>query len=203
MLSKNAMFHKRTKHIDTRYHYIRELINVGEIIMEQCRTTKQFIDILTKPLGTRLFKQQRDNLGINKKEVENLLRLRGSVENSNLNRWVPCVNKVEPACQQGKGHTNTSPELGAQVAHIIIKKVTTLFGVMSSFLKSGVPRTDITCKNLWLPLLFFFDFIIHLPAFNQCQNMDPPPAYVTSLNSWPSLFFIFSCVSLASSTSPL
>ena len=33
-LSKNAMFHKRTKHIDIRYHYIRELINAGEIIMK-------------------------------------------------------------------------------------------------------------------------------------------------------------------------
>jgi len=56
-LSKNVMFHKRTKHIDTRYHYIKELINVGEIIMEQCQTTEQFANILSKPLGTRLFEQ--------------------------------------------------------------------------------------------------------------------------------------------------
>ena len=56
-LSKNAIFHKRTKHIDTRYHYIRELINAREIIMKQCRTIEQFVDILIKLLGTRLFKQ--------------------------------------------------------------------------------------------------------------------------------------------------
>eukprot|EP00253_Pinus_taeda_P030370 PITA_30370 len=30
-LSKNSVFHKRTKHIDTRFHYIRELVNNGEI----------------------------------------------------------------------------------------------------------------------------------------------------------------------------
>lgn len=34
MLSKNAIFHKRTKHIDTRYHYIRDLISAREITME-------------------------------------------------------------------------------------------------------------------------------------------------------------------------
>eukprot|EP00253_Pinus_taeda_P025571 PITA_25571 len=28
-LSKNSVFHKRTKHIDTRFHYIRELVNNG------------------------------------------------------------------------------------------------------------------------------------------------------------------------------
>jgi len=33
-LSKNVVFHRRIKHIDTRYHYIRELINAREITME-------------------------------------------------------------------------------------------------------------------------------------------------------------------------
>jgi len=79
-LSKNIVFHKRTKHIDTRYHYILELINAGEIIMEQYKTIEQFMDIFTKLLGTRLFEQQRDNLGIIK-EGKNSLRLRGSVKN--------------------------------------------------------------------------------------------------------------------------
>eukprot|EP00253_Pinus_taeda_P025045 PITA_25045 len=46
-LSKNS---KRTKHIDTRFHYIRELVNNGEIVLEHCRTHEQVADILTKPL---------------------------------------------------------------------------------------------------------------------------------------------------------
>eukprot|EP00253_Pinus_taeda_P008886 PITA_08886 len=37
-LSKNSVFHKRTKHLDTRFHYIRELVNNGEIILQHCRT---------------------------------------------------------------------------------------------------------------------------------------------------------------------
>ena len=35
-LSKNSLFHKRTKHIDTKFHYIRELVNNGEIVLEHC-----------------------------------------------------------------------------------------------------------------------------------------------------------------------
>eukprot|EP00253_Pinus_taeda_P020674 PITA_20674 len=31
-LSKNSVFHKRTKHIDTKSHFIRELVNNGEIV---------------------------------------------------------------------------------------------------------------------------------------------------------------------------
>eukprot|EP00253_Pinus_taeda_P005804 PITA_05804 len=32
-LSKNSVFHKRTKHIDTEFHFIRELVNNGEIVL--------------------------------------------------------------------------------------------------------------------------------------------------------------------------
>eukprot|EP00253_Pinus_taeda_P025882 PITA_25882 len=52
-LSKNYVFHKRTKHIDTKFHYIRELVNNGEIILKHCRTQEQVADILTKPLGQK------------------------------------------------------------------------------------------------------------------------------------------------------
>ena len=50
-LSKNSVFHKRTKHIDAKYHYIRELVSNGEIILQHCRTEEQFADILTTTLG--------------------------------------------------------------------------------------------------------------------------------------------------------
>lgn len=49
-LSKNSVFHKRMKHIDTRFHYIRELVRNGEITLQHCRTQEQGVDILTKPL---------------------------------------------------------------------------------------------------------------------------------------------------------
>ena len=63
-LSKNFVFHKRTKHIDTKFHYIRELVNNGEIILKHCRTQGQFADILTKPLGEKSFEFLRKFLGM-------------------------------------------------------------------------------------------------------------------------------------------
>ena len=50
-LSKNSVFHKIMKHIDAKYHYIKELVNNGEIVLQHCRTEEQFADILKKPLG--------------------------------------------------------------------------------------------------------------------------------------------------------
>ena len=44
-LSKNSVFHKRTKHIDAKYHYIRELVSNREIVLQHCRTEEQFADI--------------------------------------------------------------------------------------------------------------------------------------------------------------
>eukprot|EP00253_Pinus_taeda_P026511 PITA_26511 len=63
-LSKNSVFHKRTKHIDTRFHYIRELVNNGEIILQHCSTQEQVANILTKPLGHKSFEFLRKCLGI-------------------------------------------------------------------------------------------------------------------------------------------
>eukprot|EP00253_Pinus_taeda_P029763 PITA_29763 len=63
-LSKNSVFHKRTKHIDTRFHYIRELVNNGEIVLQHCNTQEQVVDILTKPLGQKNFELLRKRLGI-------------------------------------------------------------------------------------------------------------------------------------------
>ena len=54
-LSRNQVFHKRSKHIDTRYHFIRELINNNEINVEFCTSINQFAYLFTKPLGKYLF----------------------------------------------------------------------------------------------------------------------------------------------------
>eukprot|EP00253_Pinus_taeda_P025419 PITA_25419 len=63
-LSKNSVFHKRTKHIDTRFHYIRELVNNGKIIVQHCSTQEQVVDILTKPLDQKSFEFLRKCLGM-------------------------------------------------------------------------------------------------------------------------------------------
>lgn len=50
MLAKNPVHHSRTKHIDIKHHYIRELIASEEIQLENCRSKEQVADLLTKSL---------------------------------------------------------------------------------------------------------------------------------------------------------
>eukprot|EP00253_Pinus_taeda_P020956 PITA_20956 len=64
LLSKNSVFHMRTKHIDTKFHYMRELVNNGEIVLKHCRTQEHVADILTKPLGQKSFEFLRKCLGM-------------------------------------------------------------------------------------------------------------------------------------------
>jgi hypothetical protein len=47
----------RTKHIDVRYHYIREMVENGEIRVEYLRTEDMIADMLTKPLAKRQFQK--------------------------------------------------------------------------------------------------------------------------------------------------
>ena len=63
-LSKHSVFHRKSKHIDTCYHFIHELVNDGKISLLFCGSKEQFADMFTKSLGTSGFVYQREHLGI-------------------------------------------------------------------------------------------------------------------------------------------
>ena len=48
---KNNVKHVRTKHIDTRFHYIREIYSSGQVELRHVPAAEQTADVLTKPLG--------------------------------------------------------------------------------------------------------------------------------------------------------
>jgi len=62
-LSKNPVYHERSKHIDTRYHFIRECIADGAVDVSHVGTDDQLADILMKPLGRIRFVEMRQWLG--------------------------------------------------------------------------------------------------------------------------------------------
>ena len=63
-LSKNYITHSRTRHIDIKYHFIREHITNGDIQVKYCQTEHMIADIFTKSLGFNLFSKHRNSLGI-------------------------------------------------------------------------------------------------------------------------------------------
>lgn len=48
-LSKNPVHHQRSKHIDTRFHFIRECVEEGKVGVEHVVTEEQLADLLTEP----------------------------------------------------------------------------------------------------------------------------------------------------------
>jgi len=50
-LSKNPVHHDRSKHIDTKFHFIRECVEEGKVEVEHVGTADQLADIFTKALG--------------------------------------------------------------------------------------------------------------------------------------------------------
>ena len=47
-LAYNPLAHKGSKHIEVRYHYIREQVTCGNVEVVHVRTQNQFADVLTK-----------------------------------------------------------------------------------------------------------------------------------------------------------
>ena len=55
-LTKNKQVSARTKHIDTREHYVRELVNENRIDVEYVKTSENLADIMTKNTPNQIFK---------------------------------------------------------------------------------------------------------------------------------------------------
>ena len=63
-LSKNPVMHGRSKHIDVRFHFLRELTKAGTVELIYCNTQDQIADIMTKPLKLDAFLKLRALLGV-------------------------------------------------------------------------------------------------------------------------------------------
>ena len=49
-LAENPQFHNRTKHIDNRYHFLRDTPAAGEVVLQYQPVANMVVDIMTKPL---------------------------------------------------------------------------------------------------------------------------------------------------------
>ena len=64
-VAKNTSSSRRTKHIDIRYHFVRDQTLKGTIKFQYCPTEHMQADMLTKPLARVKFEKFREELAIN------------------------------------------------------------------------------------------------------------------------------------------
>ena len=63
-LAKNPQYHGRAKHIDIKYHYVRERVAAGDIKLEFCKSQDMAADMFTKGLSSPQFIKLREMLGM-------------------------------------------------------------------------------------------------------------------------------------------
>ena len=70
-LANNPLSHGRSKHIERRFHFLRDQVNKEKLELEYCNTEIQLADILTKPMAKARFDALKKLIGM------------GSLENMN------------------------------------------------------------------------------------------------------------------------
>jgi hypothetical protein len=61
-VAKNLVLHSKTKHIEVRYHFLRDNVEKGKIALIHVPIQNQLADIFTKPLDQATFTRLRGNL---------------------------------------------------------------------------------------------------------------------------------------------
>ena len=63
-MSENSVFHDKSKHIEIKYHYIRDMVQRGAVNLLYVATEEQIVDVLRKPLARLKFEYFRERLGV-------------------------------------------------------------------------------------------------------------------------------------------
>jgi hypothetical protein len=63
-LSKNPVMHGRCKHIDVRFHFLRNLVKDGIVELKYCKSEDQLADLMTKPLKLEAFCKLKRLMGM-------------------------------------------------------------------------------------------------------------------------------------------
>ena len=63
-LAKNPVLHDQSKHIDVKFHFLRNCVDGGQIVIEFVETGRQLADVLTKPLGRLRLTELKEMIGM-------------------------------------------------------------------------------------------------------------------------------------------
>ena len=68
-MSENLVFHVKLKHIEIKYHYIRDMVQRGIVNIQYVAADEHIADVLTKPLARVNFEYFGEKLGVLQIEV--------------------------------------------------------------------------------------------------------------------------------------
>ena len=63
-LAKNLILYDRSKHIDIKFHFLRDCVDGGQIVIKFIKTGRQLADVLTEPLGRLRFTELKKIIGM-------------------------------------------------------------------------------------------------------------------------------------------
>lgn len=134
-LSANPRFHRRTKHFEVDYHYVRERVAMKKLEVRHIPATLQIADVFTKFLGQEPFFRLCNILGVS---ISPTLSLRGCNDSSDH-------GPLEKVKEQSQTHTVTTkvqpnPPLSSSVKQKAVK-------VQSSCSSTTRPANSITVGN--------------------------------------------------------
>ena len=61
---ENPVFHDRSKHIEVKYHYIKDMVQRGVVKLQYVVMDEQIADVLMNPLARVKFEYFRKKLGV-------------------------------------------------------------------------------------------------------------------------------------------
>ena len=64
--ARDPKYHGRTKHIDIRYHFIRDVITQGQLVLRHIPISDMIADPLTKSIARNVFHRHVRGLGLHK-----------------------------------------------------------------------------------------------------------------------------------------
>ena len=67
-MTKNPMFHDKSKHIEIWYFYISDMVQKGAIKLQYVSVDKQVAYVLTKPLSRVKFEYFHENIFVVRKD---------------------------------------------------------------------------------------------------------------------------------------
>ena len=62
--AKDPKYHGKTKHIDIRYHYIRDMVAQKEVVLKHISTSQMIANPSTKPIARDVFQTHVKSLGL-------------------------------------------------------------------------------------------------------------------------------------------